>query len=84
MSWFVAPDTGAHYEVFSGGGGEILAAELGVPLLAQVPLEPGVARAGDAGLPIVAADPGSPAAKALAQAAEGIVTVVRGRSPAHS
>jgi ATP-binding protein involved in chromosome partitioning len=84
MSWFVAPDTGARYEVFSGGGGEMLAAELGVPLLAQVPLEPAVARAGDAGLPIVAADPGSPAAKALAEAAEGLVTAVRGRSPAHS
>ena len=54
MSWFVAPDTGARYEVFSGGGGEILAAELGVPLLAQVPLEPAVARSGDAGLPLVA------------------------------
>ena len=43
MSWFVAPDTGARYEVFAGGGGEMLAAELGVPLLAQVPLEPAVA-----------------------------------------
>jgi ATP-binding protein involved in chromosome partitioning len=81
MSWFVAPDTGARYEVFSGGGGEMLAAELGVPLLAQVPLEPAVARAGDAGLPIVAADPGSPAAKALAEAAEGLVTAVRGSRP---
>ena len=49
MSWFVAPDTGARYEVFSGGGGELLAAELGVPLLGQMPLEPAVAQAGDAG-----------------------------------
>ena len=84
MSWFVAPDTGARYEVFSGGGGEILAAELGVPLLAQVPLEPAVARAGDTGLPIVASEPESPAAKALIEAAEGIVAAVRGRSPARS
>ena len=38
MSWFVAPDTGARYEVFSGGGGAVLAGELGVPLLGQVPL----------------------------------------------
>ncbi|HEX2503854.1 MAG TPA: P-loop NTPase [Miltoncostaeaceae bacterium] len=84
MSWFVAPDTGARYEVFAGGGGEALAAELGVPLLAQVPLEPAVARSGDAGLPLVAADPGSPAARALIEAAEGVVAAVRGASAARS
>ena len=84
MSWFVAPDTGTRYEVFSGGGGEMLAAELGVPLLAQVPLEPAVALAGDAGLPVVAADPASPAARALVEAADGLVTAVRGASAARS
>ena len=66
MSWFVAPDTGARYEVFSGGGGQALANDLGVPLLGQVPLESDVARAGDEGIPVVAARPDSPAARALA------------------
>jgi ATP-binding protein involved in chromosome partitioning len=66
MSFFVAPDTGARYEVFSGGGGQLLASELGVPLLGRIPLEPAVAQAGDAGLPVVAADPDSPAAAAQA------------------
>jgi ATP-binding protein involved in chromosome partitioning len=84
MSWFVAPDTGARYEVFAGGGGELLATELGVPLLAQVPLEPTVARAGDAGLPVVASDPESPAARALMAAADGVVAAVRGASTARS
>jgi ATP-binding protein involved in chromosome partitioning len=65
MSWFVAPDTGARYEVFSGGGGQALADDLGVPLLGQVPLESDVARAGDEGMPVVAARPDSPAARAL-------------------
>ncbi len=69
MSYFVAPDTGHRYEVFSGGGGALLAAELGVPLMGQVPLEPDVARAGDEGLPVVAARPDSPAAQALLAAA---------------
>ncbi len=72
MSWFVAPDTGERYEVFSGGGGAALAADIGVPLLGQVPLESDVARAGDEGLPVVAARPDSPAAIALA----GIATAV--------
>ena len=72
MSWFVAPDTGARYEVFSGGGGAALAADLGVPLVGQVPLESDVARAGVDGLPVVAARPDSPAALALAEIARSI------------
>jgi ATP-binding protein involved in chromosome partitioning len=72
MSFFVAPDTGARYEVFSGGGGPALAAELGAPLLARVPLESAVARAGDEGLPVVAARPDSAAAQALAEAATAL------------
>jgi ATP-binding protein involved in chromosome partitioning len=76
MSYFVAPDTGARYEVFSGGGGALLAAELGVPLLGRIPLEPAVAEAGDRGLPVVAAHPGSPAALALMEAADAIVAAV--------
>ncbi len=76
MSWFVAPDTGARYEVFSGGGGGALAAELGVPLLGQVPLESLVANAGDEGLPVVAARPGSVAARALLTAADAIIARV--------
>jgi ATP-binding protein involved in chromosome partitioning len=76
MSWFVAPDTGARYEVFAGGGGAALAAELGVPLLGQIPLESAVARAGDDGLPVVAAHPESPAAKALEQVARNITAAL--------
>lgn len=82
MSWFVAPDTGARYEVFSGGGGEDLAAELGVPLLGRIPLESAVAQAGDDGLPVVAARPGSQAAQALGEAADGLVAALR--RPAHA
>jgi ATP-binding protein involved in chromosome partitioning len=78
MSWFVAPDTGSRHAIFSSGGGEALAAELGVPLLGQIPLESVVAEAGDAGLPVVAARPDSEAAKALSEAAERIVAAVRG------
>jgi ATP-binding protein involved in chromosome partitioning len=72
MSWFVAPDTGARYEIFAGGGGEALARELGVPLLGQIPLESAVARAGDDGLPVVAAREDSPAAQALLASADAL------------
>jgi len=73
MSWFVAPDTGARYEIFSGGGGRALADELGVPLLGQIPLEPDVARAGDEGVPAVLSRPDSPAARALAAVADAVM-----------
>jgi ATP-binding protein involved in chromosome partitioning len=76
MSWFVAPDTGARYEVFSGGGGETLARELGVPLLGQVPLESAVARAGDDGLPVVASRPDCPAAQALLAVAGALTSAL--------
>ncbi len=82
MSWFVAPDTGARYEVFAGGGGATLAAELGVPLLGQIPLESAVARAGDEGLPVVAAQPDSPAAAALERAASSITAALTPATPA--
>lgn len=82
MSCFVAPDTGARYEVFSGGGGASLASELGVPLLGEIPLESAVAQAGDDGLPVVAARPDSPAALALREAAEGVVAALGAPSAA--
>lgn len=76
MSWFVAPDTGARYEVFSGGGGAVLAHELGVPLLGQIPLESAVAQTGDDGRPIVAARPDSPAAQALSAIADAVAAAL--------
>ena len=44
MSWFTGDD-GVRYEIFGAGGGAELAAELDVPLLAQLPLVPAL-RAG--------------------------------------
>ena len=42
---------GEHYELFGSGGGERLAHEIGVPLLARIPLEPAVSAGGDRGEP---------------------------------
>ena len=44
-------------DVFGSGGGEELAGELGVPLLGTVPLDPALREQGDAGAPIVSAQP---------------------------
>jgi ATP-binding protein involved in chromosome partitioning len=56
MSWFTGDD-GKRYELFGAGGGEELAGELDVPLLAQIPLVPALRSGGDVGRPIVAVDP---------------------------
>lgn len=56
MSWFEADD-GKRYELFGAGGGAELAAQLGVPLLGQVPLVPALREGGDAGAPIIVAAP---------------------------
>lgn len=63
-------------DVFGEGGGRRLADELGVPLLASIPLDAAVVAGGDAGEPVVL-DPGSGrAASALAEAVERVMAVV--------
>jgi len=52
-------------EVFGSGGGDDLAAQLGVPLLGRVPLDPLLREQGDAGEPIVAAHPEAESAQAI-------------------
>jgi ATP-binding protein involved in chromosome partitioning len=42
---------GERYDLFGAGGGERLAAEIGVPLLARIPIQPEVSAGGDAGRP---------------------------------
>jgi ATP-binding protein involved in chromosome partitioning len=43
---------GTTYALFGSGGGQRLAEELGVPLLARLPLHPDLARGGDCGIPV--------------------------------
>lgn len=50
MSGFTC-EHGQQYELFGSGGGERLSQEIGVPLLARIPLEPAVSRGGDTGEP---------------------------------
>jgi ATP-binding protein involved in chromosome partitioning len=65
MSWFTGDD-GKRYELFGSGGGEALAAELEVDLLARIPLVAAMRAAADDGAPIAVADPDGEAAGAFA------------------
>ena len=72
MSEFVAPD-GSRHAVFGEGGGAALADEIGVPLVARIPIEPAVSSGGDIGRPVALDAPDSPAGRAFADLAARIV-----------
>ncbi len=59
MSYFLAPDTGARYDIFGHGGARDEAARIGVPFLGEVPLTIDIRERSDAGVPVVASDPQS-------------------------
>jgi ATP-binding protein involved in chromosome partitioning len=74
MSAFVTP-AGERFTLFGEGGGQALADELDVPLLANVPLTMPLREQSDAGEPLVFTDPDDPAAQALRHAARGLVAM---------
>ncbi|HZQ78140.1 MAG TPA: Mrp/NBP35 family ATP-binding protein [Acidimicrobiia bacterium] len=75
MSAFTC-DHGTSYPLFGSGGGQTLAGEVGAPLLAQIPLEPGVAAGGDTGAPLALAEPQSPAGQAFHLLAHRLATEI--------
>lgn len=72
MSAYVDAE-GRRHEIFGSGGGERLATEAGLPLLARIPIEPRVAHGGDAGEPAALGD--GPAALTFSRLAEKIVEI---------
>jgi len=64
MSTFICPHCGEPSDIFGHGGAKEEAAKLGVPFLGEVPLTMAVRETSDAGKPVVATDPSSPAAEA--------------------
>jgi ATP-binding protein involved in chromosome partitioning len=65
---------GTTYALFGSGGGARLAADVGVPLIGQIPLHPSVSAGGDAGTP-VALDEGQPLAEVFDAIAESVITI---------
>jgi ATP-binding protein involved in chromosome partitioning len=52
MSYFLCPSDGKRYDIFGSGGGEKEAQRLGVPLLAQIPIDMATREGGDSGHPV--------------------------------
>lgn len=72
MSGLVCPQCGKKVDVFGRGACQIVAEELGVPILGAVPMDPELARTCEVGSPIVEVSADHPSAQALAGCFEAI------------
>lgn len=57
MSGMVCPHCGKEIDLFGSGGGERAAAEMGVPFLGAIPVDPAIRKAADEGRPYLIRDP---------------------------
>jgi ATP-binding protein involved in chromosome partitioning len=70
MSYFVCTNCQHPSDIFGHGGGEQMAAELGIPFVGRVPIYQPIREGSDSGVPLMIAEPESPAARAFMAAAE--------------
>jgi ATP-binding protein involved in chromosome partitioning len=69
---------GTGQELFGSGGGQALADEVGVPLLAQIPFDPLLRESADAGTPLLEVAPDSEGAQAILALAESVASTRAG------
>jgi ATP-binding protein involved in chromosome partitioning len=74
MSGFTTPG-GENFPIFGAGGGQLLAEELEVPLLGQIPLTMALRECADGGIPVVFADPKDPASVAIQSATRKLIAL---------
>ena len=77
MSFFECPHCSERTEIFSHGGGQKVAEELGVEFLGAIPIELEVRTGGDEGKPITAANKDHAISKSFRNIAEKIVAKVK-------
>ena len=70
MSYFACPSCGHEADIFGHGGGEQMAADLGVPFVGRIPIYQPIREGSDTGVPLMISEPDSPAGRALVAAAE--------------
>jgi ATP-binding protein involved in chromosome partitioning len=80
MSSFVCPHCGEVTDIFKRGGGERTAEILQTAYLGAIPLDPKIVLGGDAGVPIVVAEPDGPHSEAFQRVSEAVVDEVARQS----
>ena len=81
MSVFVCDECGEKAHVFGDSGAEMLAEEMGVPVLGKVPVEPGITASADQGHPFVLFQPESASARVLGAVIDRLLQTVEDRQP---
>ncbi len=76
MSFFLCPHCGNRTDVFDHGGGQREASRLDAPFLGEIPLDVAIREGGDAGRPVVAADPASTLSAAFLAVADKILSAL--------
>ena len=70
MSYFACTNCHHESEIFGHGGGEDLARQMEVPFLGRLPIYQPIREGGDIGVPLIVAEPASPAARSFLTVAE--------------
>ena len=73
MSGFVCPKCGERTDIFKSGGGERMAVQMEVPFLGQIPIDPQIVRACDAGQPYIQHYSSSQTAKTFNEAIQPLL-----------
>ena len=81
MSGFICPHCGETSDIFKRGGGETMCADMAVPFLGRIPLDPQIVLAGDSGEPFAYLKSKTPAGLAMA-AAFGPILALADKDPA--
>jgi len=76
MSYFECPDCGERDELFGHGGGERMAVQERIDLLAKIPIQTDLRKAGDEGMPLVIRNPSHPASIAFKDLARRVVAAM--------
>ncbi len=84
MSWFQPPGREEKYHLFGEGGGRREAARLGIPLLAEIPLDMPTREGGDTGQPVALRPPSAhPVSAAFHQLASRVAAAVTSTAASH-
>ena len=76
MSYYSCPNCHHESDIFGYGGGEQIASDIGIPFLGRLPVYQPISVGSDRGIPIVVAEPDSPATRAFLTVAERVAAQV--------
>jgi ATP-binding protein involved in chromosome partitioning len=76
MSYYACPNCHHESDIFGFGGGEQIATSMDVPFLGRLPVYQPISLGSDRGIPIIIAEPESPAARAIGQVGERVAREV--------